>query len=525
MPDDVLMDEVSATAYGLFGRDDALQVLHRALEGGGSAVAVGSPGVGKSSLLKVAQQLAQRRGQRVLSVAPTEFDRGLPFAGLAELVNQCPDGTIERLPGPQYRALAVALQREEFDGPEADALAVPLAVRGLLTQLCGTEPVALVVDDLQWLDHASEGSIAFAVRNVDARRLSVLVETRPDPDSGTDLRRSLPEPQQEFMLRPLEDWAIGQLLRERLGSRWTPPMAAGVARASGGNPFLALMIAQAMQSDLSKWRWSAQQGHDPIFPVPPSLAGLLAEKVSVLLSQDARDVLLLVAAAGRLTVAQLQRMIEETRLRLALEAADDADIARIGAGSVVDFTHPLLASALYDGAAPAERRRAHRVLADKLEDPVERARHRSKSILAPDELVADELEHAADVSRARGAQQLAGELLEGAALATPADVDAPESFRRWIRAVDTYVGAGDALAARAALEKAAEVADGPPECAQVLIRQARTSDDLTVARSLTPLTPSPSKQVRATTQRGSFTPVRSSVHWCGSRVRCRGRTG
>jgi DNA-binding CsgD family transcriptional regulator len=485
VPDDVLMDDVSATSYGLFGRDDALQVLNRGLDGAGSVLTIGAPGVGKSSLLKVAQQLAQRRGRRVLSVAPTQFDRGLPFAGLAELVNQCPDGTIERLPGPQYRALAVALQREELDGPEADALAVPLAVRGLLTQLCGTEPVTLVVDDLQWLDHASEGSIAFAVRNVDAGRLSVLVGTRPDPDTGVDLRRSLPGPRQELILRPLDDWAIGQLLRERLGSRWTPPMAAGVARASGGNPFLALMIAEAMQSDLSKWRWSAQQGHDPIFPVPPSLAGVLAEKVSVLLSKDAREVLLLVSAAGRLTVAQLQRMVEGTRLRSALEAADDADIARIGAGSVVDFTHPLLASALYDGAAPAERRRAHRVLADKLEDPVERARHRSKSIIAPDELVAAELERAADVSRARGAQQLAGELLEGAALATPADVDAPDSFRRWIRAVDTYIGAGDALAARAALDKASKVATVPRERAQVLVRQARTTDDLTVARSLT----------------------------------------
>ena len=92
--------------------------------------------------------------------------------------------------------------------------------------------------------------------------------------------------------------------------------------------------------------------------------------------QSSRDVLLLVSAAGRLTVAQLQGIVEEARLRSALEAAADADVATVGAGSVVAFTHPLLASAMYDAAAPAERRRAHRVLADKLEDPVERARHR-----------------------------------------------------------------------------------------------------------------------------------------------------
>ena len=78
--------------------------------------------------------------------------------------------------------LAVALQRAEPDGVEVDALAVPLAVRGLLTQLCESEPVALIIDDLQWLDQASVGSLGFALRRiyVDSRRLSVLVgiETR-----------------------------------------------------------------------------------------------------------------------------------------------------------------------------------------------------------------------------------------------------------------------------------------------------------------------------------------------------------
>lgn len=482
MPDDVLMEGASA-AYGLFGREDVVQVVNDLLDSGGSAVVVGEPGLGKSSLLKVADQLAQRRGRRVLSVAPTEFDRGLPFAGLAELVSQCPPGLEDLLPEPQRRALAVALQRTE--GGEVDALAVPLAVRSLLTQVSEAEQVTLIVDDLQWLDRASAGSLAFALRTVDAQRVSVLAAMRPDPAAAGDLVRSLPEPRREVVLGPLPDWAIGRLLRKHLGQRWTPPMSAGVARASGGNPFLALMIAEAMQSDLSKWRWSVQQGSDPIFPVPPSLVGLLSEKVAMLLSQETRDVLLLVAAAGRLTVPELQRIVEEARLRAALEDADDADVARIGAGSVVDFTHPLLASAIYDEATSAERRRAHRVLADKLEDPVERARHRSKSIRVPDTAVAEELDRAADVSRSRGALQLAGELLEGAALATPSDLDASASLLRWLRAVDTYVAAGDPLAARAALEKASVLAAEGEQRAHILVRRAWLIDGIGAARSVT----------------------------------------
>ena len=341
----------------------------------------------------------------------------------------------------------------------------------------------LLVDDLQWLDQASTGSLGFALRTVDPRRLTVLVAMRPDPEAGADLLRSLAEPKQELVLRPLADWAIGQLLRRQIGPRWTSPMAAGVARASGGNPFLALMIALAMQSDVSKWRWSPQQGHEPIFPVPPSLSGLLSEKVG-LLPPEAREVLLLVSAAGRLTVTQLQRMVEETRLRAALEAAGDAEVATVGAGAVVTFTHPMLASAVYDVAAPEERRRTHRVLAEKLEDPVERARHRSRSITAPDETVADELERAAVISRTRGAQQLAGELLEGAAVATPAELDTSDGFRRWLQAVDTYIGAGDTLSAGAALDKGSTLASAPGQQAQVLARRAKLADDLRGSRAL-----------------------------------------
>ena len=95
------------------------------------------------------------------------------------------------------------------------------------------------------------------------------------------------------------------------------------------------------------------------FLSPPSLAELLRERVARL-PQDSREVLLLVSAAGRLTAAQLQWIVEEARLWPALEAAADGDMANVSAESVVAFTHPLLASAIYDAAASAERRRAPR---------------------------------------------------------------------------------------------------------------------------------------------------------------------
>ncbi len=94
------VDEVSAASFGLFGRDDLLANLMDLMDHGGSAVVFGEPGIGKSSLLRVADQLAKRRGRRVLFVSPTQFDRGLPSAGLSELIAQFPTGVRYR---PQPR--------------------------------------------------------------------------------------------------------------------------------------------------------------------------------------------------------------------------------------------------------------------------------------------------------------------------------------------------------------------------------------------------------------------------------------
>jgi hypothetical protein len=78
-------------------------------------------------------------------------------------------------------------------------------------------------------------------------------------------------------------------------------------------PFLAMEIARAMQADVPNRRGIATHGHSPVLPVPQSLAELLRERV-VRLSPDSREVLLLVSAAGRLTVAQLHGLVAGAQL-------------------------------------------------------------------------------------------------------------------------------------------------------------------------------------------------------------------
>src|SRR5215475_10384524 len=71
----------------------------------------GEPGIGKTTLWAQAVARARALGWRVLSCRPVPSDAGLPHVGLADLLRTVPDEAFGDLPGPQRRALDVALLR------------------------------------------------------------------------------------------------------------------------------------------------------------------------------------------------------------------------------------------------------------------------------------------------------------------------------------------------------------------------------------------------------------------------------
>src|SRR5258708_32005192 len=86
--------------------------------------------------------------------------------------------------------------------------------------------------------------------------------------------------------------------------------------------------------------------------------------------------------------------------------AESAGLVRVS-GSFVRFTHPLIQSAVYQGATDAERRAAHLALAAASDEEStvgqdRRAWHRAAAAIAPDEGIASDLEQAADRASARG---------------------------------------------------------------------------------------------------------------------------
>lgn len=333
---------------------------------------------------------AESRGYRVLQARPAEGELRLSFAAIADLVGARFDETRAELPVPQERALATALlwvDAEEAAEPRTTATAVV----SVLNALAEERPVVTLIDDVQWLDSASERVLAFAVRRL-PERFGLLLTRRGDggEEPPLGLARALPgELVQRLVPGPLSLASLQQMFISRLGVSFPRPLLTRIADASGGNPFFALEIAQATA------RENREVSLDAPLAIPRRLEELIAERVRML-SDPARHAVTVAAflsrPRGSMIVAALGPKLDGWS---ALEEAEEAGVV-VAESDRLRFAHPLLASIVYRSTSQRERLQLHRRLAELNVNPEERARHLAASALEPDEAVA------AEVARGRG---------------------------------------------------------------------------------------------------------------------------
>jgi DNA-binding CsgD family transcriptional regulator len=419
---------------------------------GGALLVRGEAGMGKTALLDHVAATAD--GAAVLRVRGVEAEHALAYAALHQLLRPVLSLAAD-LPEPQRDALEHALAISP--GQAADRLAIGAATLGLLTATAAELPVVCLVDDANWLDAESAEALVFAARRLGPERVAVLFGVRPA------LPEFAPPGVEVLELERLGAEDARELLAREAGTEVSPAVATRLAEAAAGNPLALAHLASALTA-------GQLAGRDAL-PHPLPTADVLARAflAQVLqLSTGARESLLRAAAADTQALLVIQRSAADDSAGGQLDEAERAGLVSIRDGRF-QFSHPLVRSAIYQAASADDRRAAHRLLAEALEEPRyrdRRALHLAEAATGPDEHVASELEWAA----ARFAER-SGYEAELVVLERAADLSAHEAAgrRRRIASAEAAWRAGSPARALRALERVGEP-DGDPVAAARIAR-------------------------------------------------------
>jgi len=459
-------------------------VLDRLLEairaGESRALVVrGEPGVGKTALLEYLVEHAS--GCRMARAVGVQSEMELAYAGVHQLLTPMLD-RLQRLPARQRAALRSAFGLGPGSVP--DRFLVGLAVLSLLSDVAEEHPLICLVDDEQWLDHASAQVLGFVARRLAAEPVALVFAARVPSDELAGLPELVVEGLGEADARELLDATLTGPLDARVRDR--------IVAEARGNPLALLELPQGMKP--------AELAGGFALPDAMPLSGRIEESFRRRLDAlpaDTRELLLVAAADPVGDPVLVWRAAERLGIRAqAATPAAEADLLEVG--TRVRFRHPLVRSAAYRSASLQERQGIHRALAEVTDpelDPDRRAWHRAQAASGPDEDVAAELEHSAGRAQARGGLAAAAAFLERASMLTPGPA---RRARRLLAAARAKRGAGaleEAIGLLVAVEagpldalSAAEVEHlrglialvqrGPSDAARLLLSAARRLEPL-----------------------------------------------
>ena len=434
--------------------------IARLLEGARAGVSTGllvtgQPGVGKTTLLNDARKAAG--GMRVLGARGLQAESSLPYSALADVLRPLLS-IIDRVPEVQADGLRAAMAL----GPPSpgDRFKTYAGALSLIAAAAEDGPIVITVDDAHWLDPASAEALFFVSRRLTAEGVVMLFAARDSTEMPAD-----PAGLPVLNLGGLDHDASIELLGLN-AKAMAPAVAEAIYAASGGNP-LALIEISSLLTERQR------SGRDPLperLPVGPRLVSAFDTRLGAL--PEATRTALLLAAAGPEAGMPTLRLAGRTLgvdAEPALTLAERAGL--INVQDTVSFRHPLIRSAVYEGASADQQRTAHRALASAIPpgSSGDRAWHLAAASIEPDEAVAAELELLGGEHHARAGYASALRAFERAAQLSPG---VPDQVRRLSRAALSALLAGRGERAIALLDHALPlVADASAHADLVLFRE------------------------------------------------------
>lgn len=378
------------------GRDRELEALERRMAEAGVGIQVidiaGEPGIGKSRLLhEFRQRIADARAF-VLSGSCSPTDRQTPFLPFIEVVRGAfrlssgeAESAVTRKLEDGLRVLGLAsgqnvglllnllgLKAPEPALHDMDAALIGWRTRDLLQRLlqarCELSPVVMAIEDLHWIDNASEQLLGQIITGAETLPLLIVHTRRPEyRPPWYAAPRVLPLP-----LDPLSATETSRLIEARLGAGSLPEtLRRLLTEKAEGNALFAEELASFLVERGIVRRDTAGLVFDAATvasALPASVQSLLAARVDRLSPAD-RTLLQAAAVIGRRFDAELLASVTEGR-------TVDASLAAMRALDLVHpedksgnytFKHVLVRDAVYGSLLSAQRAALHLGIADAIE--------------------------------------------------------------------------------------------------------------------------------------------------------------
>lgn len=418
----------------------------------------GEAGIGKSTVFAEVLAAARKDGWRVWSASPTEAEATFPWTGLGQLLADVRRADLDALVDRHVSQLEATTSPTRSGPVEPELVAFGLAAL-LDTARGDSVPLLLAVDDFHWLDPATAGALAYALRGTPGRRCVVLLSSRSTERLPFEPSRIVDDAHRTVIGLPgLSIASLREIIDAATGHSFGRADLAQIHQRTGGNPLYSVELARAILDGLSL----------DTATLPASLRDTIGRRIAALPEVTRRTLgaaaLAVSPSVERLTAlfADAADGVESVDVLAALAPAEAESLVRLHRRALADveieFRHPLMAAASIDALTTAERRDIHAGLAATATDPVERARHLI-AVAGADSRVAEQLDEAAAEAARRGAADAAVEIAAAAVRATPSDAsDLVRTERHLVLAQRAY-DAGHGAELTAALDAAAQLID------------------------------------------------------------------
>jgi predicted ATPase/class 3 adenylate cyclase len=377
------------------GREHELEVLERELDKARSELRVidlaAEPGMGKSRLLHEFREHVGKEQAFILSGSCSPDGQHTPFLPFVEVVR----GAFRLSAGDAVQDIAQKLGRgltalglhaprnlglllhllglKVPDGAlmGLDGVLIGLRTRELLQQLLEARsrlsPIVMVIEDLHWIDSASEEVLAKVIDGEAKLRLLILTTRRPEYVPPWINRATI----FKLFLQPLPIGDIRRIIRTRLSIESLPEaLASQVAERAEGNPLFAEEIVSFLsergivRTDKGKLYFD---GTVVATALPASVQSLLTARVDRLPQND-RTLLQAASVIGKRFDPQLLAAIGMTDVDARLTAMQALDLVRLERKSDdCTFKHALVRDALYQSLLTEARAALHLKIGEEIE--------------------------------------------------------------------------------------------------------------------------------------------------------------